>query len=362
MKKRAILIFLASLAAFIFASCSDSGTGPEQKKDPAISVNQTDIELSGSSRWDRINLMNSGGGQLEWKIDEKPDWIDVSDVSGIGVSATDTIAIRLTTRFDKLQYGFYEGQIIISSNGGQVTIVVHLNYKEPKLKIDNAVINMDRHYRYSELTLINDGGGELTWKITSRPDWLHFDADSGQVYNQPEIVPFRAKIQTLEYGDYTDKVLIRSNGGDYEINVYLTYEREVEVYAGIGAAYIDLGDTYLMVEKLYGKPTSSGYVRPEKTVFIHNVSYDYVGLDFRVKNNSPILFGSGQVGYIRMLQPYDGMTPEMIGLNSTTADLLAAYGEPLQKSGSDWQYDGITFVVKNDKISEMIIEEPGFLP
>ncbi|MBN1559176.1 BACON domain-containing protein [candidate division KSB1 bacterium] len=360
--KRTLLIIFAGVAALMLANCGDSVTGSDPNKDPAIAVNQTDITLSGSERWDRFNLMNGGGGQLEWKIDAKPDWIDVSAVSGIGLTASDTTTIRLTTRFDKLDYGSYTGEIRISSNGGAVTIVVKLSYQPPKLKVENGIINMDRHYRYSELIIINEGGGELEWRIASRPAWLQFDVDSGTVYNHPEQIPFRAQVQMLEYGDYTDKVSIESNGGSHEINVYLRYEREVEVYAGVGAANVNIGDTYLMVERLYGKPTQSGYVRPEKTVFIHNVDYLDLGLEFRIKNNSPILFGSGQVGYIRMMQPYDGLTPELIGLGSSSSDLVNTYGEPLEKSGAEWRYEEITYIIRNNKVSEMIIQEPGFLP
>ncbi len=358
MKKIVITGFVA--AALFIVGCSDSGNGPEPQKDPVLTVNKSEIDLAGSSRFDRFNLMNNGGGQVEWRITEKPEWIDVSDDNGIGLTATDTTTIRITTHFEDLDYGLYNGEIVITSNAGTVKIAVRLEYKAPLLKVDPALINMDRHYRYSEMSVINDGGGELMWTIMYKPDWLEFDQDSGYVYNQPEVVPYRARINSLSYGDYSDKLIIESNGGTIEVNVYLTYEREVEVYPPDGAAGIDLGFTYLMVEKLYGKPTSSGYQRPEKTIFIHNVFYAGPGLDFRVKNNSPILFGNGEIGYIRMVDPYDGLTPEMIGLGSTAEDVVAAYGEPQQKNGSDWIYEGISFVMKNDKVTEMIIQEPDF--
>ena len=110
--KSKILIVIAGIVALLVASCSDSGTGSDPRKDPAIAVSKTNIDLSGSPRWDRFDLTNSGGGQLEWKIDEKPDWLDISDVSGIGVTASDTMTIRMTTRFDKLEYGTYIGQSV----------------------------------------------------------------------------------------------------------------------------------------------------------------------------------------------------------------------------------------------------------
>ncbi len=358
--KKIILILLSFTVLFIMA-CSDSGTGPEVKKDPALATNNENIELTGNSWRDRFDLINVGGGQVEWFLQTKPEWISVSEDRGIGLTATDTITIRLTTDFEMLDYGMHTGQIVITSNAGTVTINLSLEYKAPLLKVDPSLINMDRHYRFSEMSVMNDGGGELTWKIVSTPSWLEFEQEEGIVYKDAEIVSYRANIRSIDYGEYNDKIHIESNGGNVEIIVYLFYEREVEVYPGDSAAGIDLGFTYYMIEKLYGKPTNSGYTRPSKTVFIHNVFYGAPGLEFRIKNSSPILFGDGAVGYIRMVQPYDGLTPENIGLGSTTTELTNAYGEPQRKDGSKWEYDGITYVIRNDKVNEMIIEEPGFL-
>jgi hypothetical protein len=348
------------MSAMLIIGCSDSGTGNDPANDPVLAVSQTELNLSGSPRWDRFDLMNSGGGQVEWIIEETPEWLEVSEKSGIGLTSTDTTTIRITTHLEQLDYGVYNGEIKISSNAGSVTIVVNLEYRAPQLKLEPEIINMDRHYQFSELTLINEGGGELIWQIDYAPSWLEFSMDSGAVYSQPAIVPYRARIDNIDYGQYSDKVIVTSNGGDYEINVYLSYEREVEVFAGIGAAGVELGDTYLMVEKLLGKPTHSGYQRPEKTVFIHNVNYDNIGVEFRIKNSSPILFGTGEVGYIRMTFPYDGLTPEQIGLQSTSAELVAAVGEPLEKDGPEWIYEGITYMIRNDRVAEMLIKDPDF--
>lgn len=357
---RKIIVIILSIIGLLLVACSDSGTGPEAKKDPLLTTDIENIELTGNSRQDVFRLMNSGGGQVEWFVKEKPEWISVSEDRGIGLTATDTTTIRLWTDFELLDYGVHTGQIVITSNAGTINISLSLEYKAPSLKVDPSLINMDRHYRYSEMQVINDGGGELTWQIVSAPAWLEFDHTEGVVYRDAEIVPYRANIQSINYGEYSDKVLIESNGGTLEVNVYLFYEREIEVYPGDSAAGVDLGFTYYMVEKLYGKPTSSGYDRPSKTEFIHNVFYAGPGLDFRIKNNSPILFGDGPVGYIRMVHPYDGMTPENIGLGSTTLELTTTYGEPLSKVDSKWQYEGITYVIRNNKVAEMIIQEEGF--
>jgi hypothetical protein len=356
MIRQRFLFFLSVAALLAFSACNkDAGTGLDNR-DPVLSVSTTDMVLTGTPRYDQIQIANAGGNQLKWNVIAQPDWMDLSEMAGR--VTTDTVALQLTTNFGKLVYGSYEGVIQITSNGGDATIAVHLVYKAPSLGIDVPVINMDRHYNYSELEIRNSGGGELTWQITQAPDWLKFDYTEGSVFGRPEKIPYRARLSTLNYGSYEENVQIVSNGGEQSIKVYLTYEREVEVYPGIGAANIDLGDTYTMVQNKLGKPDKNWYERPEKTVFIHHFTYDDFGLHFSVTTNSMILYGSGKVSYIEVYAPYDGMTPELIGVGSSTADLLAAYGQPAGKNGDQWYYSsGITYVIKLNKVSGIIIKD-----
>ncbi len=354
------IIILSVAVLILFAACSDdTSTGVDPVTDPIMAINKMDMSLTGNPWWDSFMIINQGGGQLQWEISQKPDWIDVSDL--VGRISRDTSIVRLTTKFDMLDYGQYEGQVKIKSNGGELSIKLFLEYKAPELEIENSVINMDRHYRRSELMIINAGGGELSWTITEAPEWLSFEYEEGKVYTRPENVPFRAQLRSLNYGEYSDKIIIESNGGSKEINVFLIYEREVEVYPGIGAALIELGDSYTMVQNQWGKPDRNWYERPEKTLFIHHFEYFEIGLHMAVKTNSLILYGSGKVGYIELMPPYDGMTPELIGIGSSVNDLKAAYGEPTSVSGSQWYYDsGITFVIRSNKVDRMIIKEEDF--
>lgn len=347
---------ILSVILLAFTACNnDTGTGIDNR-DPKLSVSANQMELSGSPRYDQIRIANAGGGQLKWNIVEKPDWMDLSDI--VGRVTEDTFALKLTTNFGKLVYGSYEGVVKITSNGGDATVTVRLVYKAPSLGIDLPVINMDRHYNYSELEIRNIGGGELTWQISQAPEWLKFDYTEGSVFGRPEKIPYRARLRTLDYGSYEETVQITSNGGEQKIKVYLTYEREVEVYSGIGAANIDLGYTYTMVQNKLGKPDKNWYERPEKTVFIHHFTYDDFGLHFSVTTNSMILYGSGKVTYIEVYAPYDGMTPELIGIGSSTTDLISAYGQPTTKNGNQWFYaSGITYLITSNKISGMIIKD-----
>ena len=349
----------AVLIGVLAISCSENGTVVEPNNDPLISVSKTEINLSGNSFADRIEIINAGGGQLQWDIQEKPDWVDVSAL--VGTLTDDADTVRISTRFDLLEYGTYEGTVKINSNGGVISIILKLVYAPPKLKIENPVINMDRHYSRADLVIINEGGGELSWQITEAPAWVEFQVTEGMVKAFPQYVPFQIRFSSLDYGFYESKVKIESNGGALELSIFFIYEREIEVYPGDGAAYISLGQTYSAVQSQWGTPDKNWYDRPEKTLFIHHFTYDDVGLHFAVKTNSLILYGSGKVGYIEVVPPYDGMTEGLIGIGSTTDELKAAHGEPTSISGSEWYYEaGIIFIIRSNKINGMIIKENGF--
>lgn len=354
--KRGLLIFtLVFLIVLQLASCNKTPSSTIDNRPPQLSVNKTEMNLSGSSRYDQILIVNAGGGQLKWSIAEKPSWLNVSNM--VGWVTQDTFVLKLQTNFAALEYGTHTGILRIESNGGNAEIQLRLVYRAPVLGIDVPIVNMDRRFTYTQLEIRNAGGGELVWKIDRAPEWLKFEVTSGSVFDRPEKVPFRARLRMLKYGQYQDEVKFVSNGGEHLLKVFLTYEREVEVYPGVGAANVDLGDTYTMVQNKLGKPDRNWYERPEKTVFIHHFTYDDLGVHFSVTTNSMILYGSGKVNYIEVYAPYDGLTPEMIGIGSASGELVQKYGQPLQKNGDAWIYPGITYIVQAGRIVKMILKD-----
>ncbi|RPI00216.1 MAG: hypothetical protein EHM72_09840, partial [Calditrichaeota bacterium] len=117
--KRILFLAVAALLVIISACSNDSGTGIENR-DPILVVNNENLILTGSPRYDIIEISNGGGGQLKWNVVQWPDWMDLSTFAGR--VDRDTLDLKLTTNFGKLQYGSYEGSIIITSNGGDATI------------------------------------------------------------------------------------------------------------------------------------------------------------------------------------------------------------------------------------------------
>ena len=353
-----ISILLMYFVIMLIASCDKKSVEPSiPAEDPILQVSATSMKLAGGPMFDVITIYGTGGGfNNQWRITSSPSWLSAQPMSGFFF--TDSVQIRLTTIFDALEYGDYEDVIKVESTFGNAEIVVSLHYTPPQLELGTLVLNLDRHYSEGNFIIENSGGGGLEWVITESPNWLEFDSVIDTVYGPYQAVPFRVKFETIGYGDYEADIKIESNGGNAQLKSYLSYFREEEVYPGVGAAAIELGYSYDRVKQIWGTPDRNWYERPEKTVFIHYFTYEKLGLLFSVQNSSLILYGSGAVGYIHLSAPYDGLTVEKrIGIGSSLADLLTAYGDPTTLADDLYYYDiGITFEVKSDAVAAMIIK------
>ncbi|MBN1481599.1 hypothetical protein EH223_04480 [candidate division KSB1 bacterium] len=357
MKYLSHFLILLSSISFLVIQCENEAEPTNEPGDPLLGIHPVSLQLTGSSMSDVITIYNRGGGQVQWNIASSPPWLTALPASG--VVTADSARVFLTTEFEMLEYGEHDGIIKVQSNAGSADIAVTLHYSAPQLRIGTTILNLDRHYSFGDFIIENTGGGGLEWHITETPMWLDFEVLSDIVYGRAQAaVPFRVDFRKIEYGEYTDTVRVESNGGAADITTYLIYYREEEVYPGIGAANIELGNSYNRVKQILGNPDRNWYERPEKTVFIHFFIYEDLGLLFSVQNNSPVLYGTGPVGYIKVFAPYDGLTIEKrIGINSSLADVLAAYGTPTSIDGNLYNYDiGITFEIKDDLVTAMIIE------
>lgn len=361
MKATQFIFMLFVVLAFLFIQCENDAEPGSESSAPALGVSPTSLQLSGSPMHDVLMVFNTGDGDVQWSISAAPEWMTITPNSG--TVSTDTMIVSLETDFDALEYGDYTDVVDITSNAGRAEITVALTYSEPVLKVGTTILNLDRHYSYGDLLIENDGGGRLEWEITQHPEWLEFEVLSDIVYGWPQAVPFRVNLRNLDYGDYKELVKIESSAGSVDITTYMSYHREEEVYPGVGAANIELGYAYDRVRKILGNPDRNWYIRPEKAVFYHYFTYMDLGLEFFVQNDSPILFGSGQVGYIKVFAPYDGLTLEkQIGIGSTLAELQAAYGDPTSITDNQYYYDiGITFEMTDGLVSAMIIQRANML-
>ncbi len=362
MKNLNIIVLILVLAVTLFWNCEEDGknTIVQPEPGPELQVSTTDLELTGNPEKDRIVLRVEGADTLAWRITDKPSWIIPSDSAGV-VRGRWGSTVRFVTDFSQLDYGEHSGKVKFSADGDEKTVNLTLNYQAPELilYVQDEVVNLDRHYFKESIELENAGGGKLNWELVL-PEWMTADQTEGIIWGQQTLeIELRANFSKVDYGEYSSDIWINSNGGNKKLQCYLNYKREVEVFPGEGAGGIYLGDTVSMVKKRYGDSHNSGYDRPTKTHFIHWMEYDR-GIIFMFDATSPVLYDNVNVTAIHMISPFDGLTPEGIGLGSSFDDVKEAYGEPDRHDSETGFYvydNGIKFKFdRNNNVTEMFIE------
>ena len=354
--------------AVINFGCSDkpeepSNGNPVNPISPTIVMRVPEtVEVWGDTLIDFFTIRKWGEGELTWTITDKPEWLELSETSGTLTANRDTVVIK--TDLSSLPYGDYEGQIQIDSNAGPATVKVTLSHQQAVMQVWKPILNLDRHVVSDTLFVTNEGGGLLRWRIIEAPDWVNVSATQGLVTSQPGMIFVRAELSRIDYGEYQETIKIESNGGDSKVEVYLLYEREVEVYPGYSAASIKLGDPYSVIKKLYGDPEWNSYTELPDDMFRFTIKYISRGLEFKFTKTSVIMYGNEQTDFIRTESPYDGMTVDSTGIGSTVDEILEAHGHPDEIDNADKTYtynDGITFEFDSNfhqVIAISIFEEP----
>ncbi len=96
------------------------GISMEVNNDPILFVNTTSLEFGLSINNRSFFIQNHGGGTLSWSITEKLNWLTLNPMSGSTEAETDEV--QLVADRTVLKPGNHEGDITITSNGGNSNI------------------------------------------------------------------------------------------------------------------------------------------------------------------------------------------------------------------------------------------------
>ena len=240
----------------------------------------------------------------------------------------------------------------------------------PELNVNTSSLSFSIDNDEAMLIITNVGDGELSWEIVGKPDWIDISKLSGQITNEADTVTITANTE-LDIGDYSGEISINSNGGTATVNVSLSIETKIGIFPGEGAARMDLGDTYSQLKQVYGNPDNHivfeiYYPNDGHYEYWHNLYYYSIKATFVIFGYSSSILDSDSLISITVEYPYDGQTEELIGIGSSLADVVVAYGEPPEIiTGYTYYYKyeslGINFYhAENDSIVTKIkVYYPG---
>ena len=228
---------------------------------PRLSVNPDKLNFGTMSKEDEKSLTfeisNDGGGTLNWRVDDKPDWIDISQTSGYSVPVTITVSANTAN----LDAGHYEQNIVIGSDDGGVSIPVTLKIEElpltfeelpPKLSVDPEKLDFGTIYvgeeENLEFEISNIGGGTLIWDVSDKPDWIAMETSGSLGTVTVTDVKVTANTENWDPGHYEQNIVIGSNDGDVYIPVILKIE-EIQPKLSVNQDILNFGTISVGDEK-----------------------------------------------------------------------------------------------------------------
>ncbi|NBC83869.1 MAG: hypothetical protein GVY19_10890 [Bacteroidetes bacterium] len=112
-----LLVLVVVLHLFLSTACNKEG-------DPELSIKESKIELTKEEPEKSLLIANLGEGNLDWNVENIPQWLDVSPTSGSLEPGADDINFtgRLNFRSDE-----YNADVVISTNAGNKTIEISFN-------------------------------------------------------------------------------------------------------------------------------------------------------------------------------------------------------------------------------------------
>jgi formylglycine-generating enzyme required for sulfatase activity len=184
---------------------------------PLLWVNERVIDFRDDLNSYTFEIANAGIGDLTWTCAEEIVWLEVQPVEG--VSSRTATPVTLGVQRQGLDAGSYEGELTISSNGGEVVIAVRMEVSDNPLSVDSDWLDFGEELTNQSVGLRNTGSGSLDWEVRIQATWLKISPLEGSVLEEEEQIVFAVDRRGLPAGTYTTRVAFVASGRQREVVV-----------------------------------------------------------------------------------------------------------------------------------------------
>ncbi len=161
-----------------------------------------------------LTVSNSGGGTLNWQIDETCSWLTVSPDTGSSTGEPDDVT--LSVDITGLSWGQYNCNLTISDPCAQnnpQTVPVTLTISGPIIELSGSQFQFTAdpcgpNPENQILAISNSGGGTLNWQIDETCPWLDVVPATGSSTGEPNEVVLSVDITGMEWGTYNCNLTI----------------------------------------------------------------------------------------------------------------------------------------------------------
>lgn len=250
------------------------------------------IHLPATSSTGAFSIWNNGGGTLYWSITSDQPWLSANPPSGVG---EDQVAVYVDRT--GLSPGTYTGHLLVTSNGGDATILVEMIVSDAVLVVEPLTLVFMPSEPTKTFTISNGGTDTLDWSLELFDPWVSAAPMSGSGYG---IVTVNVDVGSLPCCNMLlGHLRVNSNGGSevIEIRAYPTGPStggSIGIYMDTAGTECNLSDatvgmtTYHVVHLAGFGMTACAYWAPKPSCFTATYLSD--------TNIFPVTIGNSQVG------------------------------------------------------------------
>lgn len=188
------------------------GAGPELEFSPKSydfgKLREGDVESTTFEIW------SSNSMALDYNFVEEYDWLTVTPQSGESNGEHDTITVTVDTSY--MSNGLHNADIEIESNGGEGVFHIQLMVG-PVLGFEPTYLDFGKMQQGETSTktfnVWNKGIETLDYSFSTSVDWISINPDSGSSQGEKDAIAVSLDTTGVENGDYTEEIVIQSNGG-----------------------------------------------------------------------------------------------------------------------------------------------------
>ncbi len=180
---------------------------------PVLDVENPSLDFGYTDTTRTFTVVNLGGGTLSWNLSESIPWLELSTTGGTNIGDV-TVTIDRTG----LAQGTYGGEIFLTSNAGNRTVLVSMTVlaTDPVLRVVPTTLFFGGRIYDKSLLVFNDGVAGLNWNVTGDQPWLSVSPTNGVDATEVAIEVDRTG---LAIGSHYGNVSVLSNGGNQTVPV-----------------------------------------------------------------------------------------------------------------------------------------------
>jgi hypothetical protein len=174
-----------------------------------------------------LEIANSGTGRLDWELDVRGTWLEVTPVSGV-CDTGEKVTAQVNAYALAVDGESGQAWLTVRSNGGRADLPASVALSSPLLSVEPQHLDLaSENYALSSQTIriSNRGVGELQGTIEALVSWLTCSQTSFVCPTGVSVeIEVQVNLENLQEGTYNalDAIRVESNGGTEAIEANLT--------------------------------------------------------------------------------------------------------------------------------------------